>query len=71
MCMCILRLYSDVAMCTQTDPTWASLEYGVFVCVHCSGIFRSMISNSNLKAIKLEDWDDINVQVLINSYVRE
>ena len=51
-------------MYAQTDPAWASLEYGVFVCVHCSGIFRNMISNANLKAVKLEDWDDLNVQVV-------
>ena len=65
--MCIY--YREIYYYTQTEPAWASLEYGVFICVHCSGIFRGMKTNAspnaNLKAIKLEDWDDINVQVYI------
>ena len=55
--------YYGMYICTQTEPTWASLEYGVFICVHCSGIFRNMMSYANVKAIRLEDWDDIGVEV--------
>lgn len=43
------------------DPEWASYKLGVFVCLNCSGIHRSL--SSRVKSIKLDFWEDELVEV--------
>ncbi|XP_031727968.1 ATPase family AAA domain-containing protein 5-like [Anarrhichthys ocellatus] len=43
------------------DPEWASYKLGVFVCLNCSGIHRSLYSR--VKSIKLDFWEDELVEV--------
>ncbi len=45
----------------SSDPEWASYELGVFVCLNCSGIHRSL--SSRVKSIKLDFWEDDLVEV--------
>ncbi|XP_022608232.1 arf-GAP with dual PH domain-containing protein 2-like isoform X2 [Seriola dumerili] len=44
------------ADCRAPDPDWASYKLGVFVCLNCSGIHRSL--SSRVKSIKLDFWED-------------
>ena len=44
-----------------SDPDWASYKLGVFVCLTCSGIHRSL--SSRVKSIKLDYWEDELVEV--------
>lgn len=43
------------------DPRWASYKLGVFVCLNCSGVHRSL--TSRVKSITLDHWTDEEVEV--------
>ncbi|XP_071386794.1 arf-GAP with dual PH domain-containing protein 2 isoform X1 [Centroberyx affinis] len=47
---------SRCADCGAPDPDWASYKLGVFVCLNCSGIHRSL--SSRVKSIRLDFWED-------------
>ncbi|KAF8603158.1 ArfGap-domain-containing protein [Ceratobasidium sp. AG-I] len=45
------------ADCKKNDPRWASWNLGVFVCIRCSGIHRSMGTHiSKVKSVDLDVW---------------
>lgn len=45
------------ADCKKNDPRWASWNIGVFVCIRCSGIHRSMGTHiSKVKSVDLDVW---------------
>lgn len=44
-------------MCINQGPTWASTNLGVFVCMRCSGIHRSLGTHiSKVKSTVLDNW---------------
>uniref|UniRef100_A0A663MJX6 ArfGAP with dual PH domains 1 n=1 Tax=Athene cunicularia TaxID=194338 RepID=A0A663MJX6_ATHCN len=51
------------ADCGKPDPDWASSTLGVFICLSCSGIHRNIPSISKVKSLKMDHWDDAQVQV--------
>ncbi|KAG9086063.1 hypothetical protein FS749_003933 [Ceratobasidium sp. UAMH 11750] len=45
------------ADCKKNDPRWASWNIGVFICIRCSGIHRSMGTHiSKVKSVDLDVW---------------
>ncbi|KZT24719.1 ArfGap-domain-containing protein [Neolentinus lepideus HHB14362 ss-1] len=45
------------ADCKRNDPRWASWNLGVFLCIRCSGIHRSMGTHiSRVKSVDLDIW---------------
>ncbi|OBZ79424.1 hypothetical protein A0H81_00222 [Grifola frondosa] len=45
------------ADCKRNDPRWASWNLGVFLCIRCSGIHRSMGTHiSRVKSVDLDVW---------------
>uniref|UniRef100_A0A8C4IUH0 ArfGAP with dual PH domains 2 n=1 Tax=Dicentrarchus labrax TaxID=13489 RepID=A0A8C4IUH0_DICLA len=50
------------ADCGAPDPDWASYKLGVFVCLNCSGIHRSL--SSRVKSIQLDFWEDELVEFM-------
>ncbi|RKP25524.1 hypothetical protein SYNPS1DRAFT_9601, partial [Syncephalis pseudoplumigaleata] len=45
------------ADCHKKDPRWASWNLGVFICIRCSGIHRSLGTHiSKVKSIDLDCW---------------
>ncbi|RIB00750.1 hypothetical protein C2G38_1993883 [Gigaspora rosea] len=45
------------ADCKRRDPRWASWSLGIFVCIRCSGIHRSLGTHiSRVKSVDLDTW---------------
>ncbi|OCH94214.1 ArfGap-domain-containing protein [Obba rivulosa] len=45
------------ADCKRNDPRWASWNLGIFLCIRCSGIHRSMGTHiSKVKSVDLDVW---------------
>uniref|UniRef100_A0A669EQY4 ArfGAP with dual PH domains 2 n=1 Tax=Oreochromis niloticus TaxID=8128 RepID=A0A669EQY4_ORENI len=53
---------SRCADCGEPEPDWASYKLGIFVCLNCSGIHRSL--SSHVKSIRLDFWEDKLVEVI-------
>lgn len=55
------KLLAVVFPHSSAEPEWASYKLGVFMCLNCSGIHRSL--SSRVKSIKLDFWEDELVEV--------
>ncbi|KAI8352092.1 hypothetical protein BD560DRAFT_337257 [Blakeslea trispora] len=48
---------SYCADCRKKDPRWASWNLGIFICIRCSGIHRSLGTHiSKVKSVDLDTW---------------
>lgn len=48
---------STCADCKSKGAAWASLDFGVFVCINCSGVHRSFgMHITRIRSTKLDDW---------------
>ena len=46
------------------DPDWADINFGVFICIECGGIHRSLGAHlTKVKSVNLDEWSEDNVKV--------
>jgi len=60
------------ADCEALSPEWACINWGVVICIECSGIHRSLgVHLSKVKAVKLDVWEAevVNVQLLLGNRI--
>lgn len=47
----------ECADCLSKTPRWASIAYGSFVCLRCSGFHRNLSVNlTRIKSVNLDKW---------------
>ncbi|KAJ0967464.1 hypothetical protein J5N97_024381 [Dioscorea zingiberensis] len=64
-----LLLKSDNRICADcgaVDPKWASSNIGVFICLKCSGVHRSLGTHiSKVMSVILDEWSDEQIDSMI------
>ncbi|CAM8954865.1 unnamed protein product [Rhodiola kirilowii] len=56
------------ADCASPDPKWVSINFGVFICIKCSGVHRSLgVHITKVFSVNLDEWTDEQVDFLIHS----
>ncbi|GAB2234327.1 hypothetical protein Droror1_Dr00003575 [Drosera rotundifolia] len=54
------------ADCGAQEPKWASANIGVFICLKCCGVHRSLGTHlSKVLSVTLDDWSDEDVDSMM------
>jgi len=54
------------ADCKSKDPRWASWNLGVFMCIECSGVHRSIGTHvTRVKSVNLDTWTNEQIESML------
>ena len=56
---------SNCCDCNVEKPKWASLNNGVFLCLKCAGVHRSLgLDFSTIRSLQIDSWTDKQILYL-------
>ena len=51
--------------CNAVSPQWASVSYGVFMCLECSGLHRGLgVHLSFVRSVSMDSWSDKQIKMM-------
>jgi stromal membrane-associated protein len=58
----------ECADCDNKSPTWVSLDFGVFLCIRCSGVHRQLGPHiTRVRSTKLDGWKKENIEIMAHT----